>query len=240
MIYKLRKIINIKNYTSIKILFFYIIYFFSTKKKFYKFLISNFYSSYSQIYQDLVVLYYLESKKNGSFIEIGGGDGVIISNTYLLEKKYKWKGIICEPNSRLKANIKLKRNAKHEERPITNKSYEKINFHENVDPYQSSIFNERNSSNIRTTKSISLNHLLEENKLSKVDYISIDTEGNEYDILSEFKFKKYDIKIFTIEHNYNKNKRKKIINIMKKNNYIRVHKNLSYMDDWFIKENLNE
>ena len=50
----------------------------------------------------------------------------------------------------------------------------------------------------------------------------------------------YDIKIFTIEHNYNKNKRNKIINIMKKNNYIRVHKNLSYMDDWFIKENLNE
>ncbi len=240
MKYNLSKIINIKNYTLIKILFFYIVYFFSTKKKFYKFLISNFYSSYSQVYQDLVVLYYLESKKNGSFIEIGGGDGVIISNTYLLEKKYKWKGIICEPNSRLKSNIKLKRNSKHEERPITNKSYEKIKFHENVDPYQSSIFNDRNSSNTKTTKSISLNNLLDENKLSKVDYISIDTEGNEYDILSEFEFKKYDIKIFTIEHNYNKNKRKKILNIMKKNNYIRIHKNLSYMDDWFIKENLNE
>ena len=34
---------------------------------------------------------------NGFFIEIGASDGIHLSNTYLLETKYKWKGICCEP-----------------------------------------------------------------------------------------------------------------------------------------------
>ena len=68
-----------------------------------------------------------------------------------------------------------------------------------------------------------------------IDYVSIDTEGNELDILRKFNFKKFKVKIFTIEHNFNEDKRWNIFLIMKKNNYKRVFKYLSYMDDWYIK-----
>ena len=34
---------------------------------------------------------------DGYFIELGAYDGITLSNTYLLEKKFKWKVICIEP-----------------------------------------------------------------------------------------------------------------------------------------------
>ena len=48
-------------------------------------------------------------KKNGTFVEIGGGNGVNLSNTYFLEKKYNWKGVICEPDKRSQKKIRKNR-----------------------------------------------------------------------------------------------------------------------------------
>jgi hypothetical protein len=87
-------------------------------------------------------------------------------------------------------------------------------------------------------KSISLNSLIKKYQLGKnIDYISIDTEGNELDIIKNFNFNKYNVKIFTIEHNFKKKNREDIYKILKKNNYQRVFKYISYMDDWYIKKN---
>ena len=36
-------------------------------------------------------------KKNGFFLDIGAGDGVNISNTFILEKNFNWNGIVCDP-----------------------------------------------------------------------------------------------------------------------------------------------
>ena len=53
--------------------------------------------SKSQIFQDLLVLYFTGLKKNGFFLDIGAGDGVNISNTFILEKNFNWNGIVCDP-----------------------------------------------------------------------------------------------------------------------------------------------
>ena len=55
------------------------------------------YMSFSQLGQDLKVLKHYNNKYNGFFIEIGASDGIELSNTYLLETQYGWKGICCEP-----------------------------------------------------------------------------------------------------------------------------------------------
>lgn len=49
--------------------------------------------NYSQAYQDMFVLTMLDGKKNGTYLEIGAHDGVFISNTYLLESSYGWRGL---------------------------------------------------------------------------------------------------------------------------------------------------
>ena len=47
-------------------------------------------NTYSQLEQDLNVLKYLDHKRNGYFLEVGAANGINLSNTYLLEKKYGW------------------------------------------------------------------------------------------------------------------------------------------------------
>ena len=54
-------------------------------------------NSYSQLNQDINVLKFYNNKTDGYFVEIGASDGIKISNTYLLEKEYNWKGICIEP-----------------------------------------------------------------------------------------------------------------------------------------------
>jgi hypothetical protein len=50
-------------------------------------------SSKAQLRQDIFVLNELNFKRDGYFVEFGATNGVDLSNTYLLEKGYNWKGI---------------------------------------------------------------------------------------------------------------------------------------------------
>ena len=151
----------------------------------------------------------------------------------MLETKFSWSGIICEPDTNLNENIKKIRKAIIIKNPIDQKCQDIIFFQSN--PYNSSIKSIPNAKKIKL-KSYCLNHLLDKFKIKKIDYLSLDTEGNEYDILKKFNFNKYQVKIITVEHNFTKN-RNKIKKIMLKNNYVRKFKYLSYMDDWYVLKN---
>ena len=68
----------------------------------------------------------------------------------------------------------------------------------------------------------------------KIDYLSIDSEGSELDILKSFDFSKRKINIISVEHNYHPINRKEIHNILTKVGYKRIYQNLSKFDDWYI------
>lgn len=51
---------------------------------------------YSQANQDTLVVLLTNEKQNGWYVEIGANDPVITSNTWLLEQKYRWKGLMVE------------------------------------------------------------------------------------------------------------------------------------------------
>jgi len=62
-------------------------------------IVGRFSTSMSQAGQDLWVYgEVFNQKRNGYFLDVGAHDGVHLSNTYLLEKKYRWKGICVEGN----------------------------------------------------------------------------------------------------------------------------------------------
>ena len=54
-------------------------------------------SSKSQLRQDLFVLSELNFKVGGYFVEFGATNGIDLSNTYFLEEKFSWRGILVEP-----------------------------------------------------------------------------------------------------------------------------------------------
>ena len=68
----------------------------------------------------------------------------------------------------------------------------------------------------------------------RIDYLSIDTEGSEYEIIKNFDFDAWDIQAITIEHNYMP-QRKKIYDLLKSHGFNRVHIANSKFDDWYTK-----
>jgi FkbM family methyltransferase len=181
---------------------------------------------------------------NGFFVEFGAADAENISNTYLLEKDHGWKGILVEPNPIFHESLKS-RECIVDHRCVYTKTGELISFISVDEMSELSTItdyteSDRWASNRKRgtqfeVETVSLDDLLEfHNAPSTIEYVSIDTEGSEFDILSAFSFNK-DIKLFTIEHNYT-DSREKIYDLMVYNGYTRILEELSAWDDWYFKE----
>lgn len=72
----------------------------------------DFKRSNSQAHQESFVLNVLNEKKNGYYVELGGGWPVKNSNTYLLESKYGWKGLSFENGKKRSKKYNRKRKNK--------------------------------------------------------------------------------------------------------------------------------
>ena len=190
--------------------------------------------SKSQFRQDLFALKELQLKKNGFFVEFGATDGVSGSNTFLLEKEFGYTGILAEPNPKQRKNIAFDRKAKIVEECVWTKSGEKLEFVDDGDLSTVGIFNKlkKNKSSF-LVNTISLTDMLDKYNAPKlIDYLSIDTEGSEYDILLNHDFSKYNFSVITVEHNYTE-QRDKIFRLLIKNGYQRKYEKLSMQDDWY-------
>lgn len=208
----------------------------------FKFL-SSFWWSKAQLNQDLFVLNCVNYKSNGFFIEFGACDGIYFSNTFMLEKLYNWNGILSEPCVKWHNNLRENRSAKIDYRCVWSHSGELADFIEDTnDPALSMKVSENVVGNYGSldiiskysVMTVSLNDLLESNNAPfEIDFLSVDTEGSEFEILSTFDFSKYTIKVICVEHNYNSN-RERIFELLTKYGYIRKYKYLSRFDDWYV------
>lgn len=205
-------------------------------------------NSKSQLSQDLFVLQCLQSKRAGFFVEFGAADGINLSNSYLLEKEYEWKGIVAEPAKIWQQKLKENRNCIIENKCIWKKSGVFLPFIETNLPELSTINHFSDSDYQRDKRkdkityeveTLSLNDLLLiHNAPFEIDYLSIDTEGSESEILQSFDFSKYHIKIVTVEHNYT-SERQKIFHLLISKGFKRVFETISLFDDWYINESIN-
>lgn len=67
----------------------------------------------SQLGQDLFALAANSKSRHGFYVEIGGGDQIRSSITYLLQSKYEWDGILIEPNPNFASSIVNLRSGSH-------------------------------------------------------------------------------------------------------------------------------
>ncbi len=200
-------------------------------------------SSKSQLGQDILGLSATGLEKPGFFVEFGASDGFALSNTHLLEKQFAWSGILCEPSKSWHQALRKNRGCVIDTRCVYSSTGEKVGFSENYLGELSSItkFAEQNSSGLlkRTTssydvKTISLIDLLDYHKAPKhIDFLSVDTEGSEFEILEAFDFKRYSFGVICVEHNFADTKGK-INKLLLANGYKQVHADLSDFDDWYV------
>lgn len=186
----------------------------------------------SQFGQDKYIIEQLFNfKKNGYFIEIGTGDGIHISNTYTFEKYLNWDGICVECNPYIIEKLKRNRKCIIETSPVTDLQKEVI-FNAIPDigyynSYFSSIYSVSDSyiNDVKKIKLVSMTLSQLFNKYdcpSIIDYLSIDTEGGEFEILKSYfdlNNNKHRINVISIEHNFDQEKRKSIKEYLEFNDY---------------------
>jgi len=201
--------------------------------------------SRSQLRQDIFVLSELNYKRNGYFVEFGATNGIDLSNTYLLETEYGWSGILAEPATLWHADLDRNRKAKIDKRCVWKRTGESLIFNETNDAELSTIDalslsdhhgKAREGGKKYSVRTVSLVDLLNEHQApNEIDYLSIDTEGSEFDILEHFDFKKYQFKIITCEHNYSP-MREELNLLFQKNGYRKKYEHISQFDDWWVLE----
>lgn len=198
----------------------------------------------AQLYQDLLAVELLNEKREGFFVEFGATNGLQINNTWLLEKKYGWKGILAEPARIWHNDLSKNRSCTIEHRCVWKKTGDVLTFHEVPgDPELSTAAAFSNSDHQAAQRkqhesyaveTISLFDLLQmHNAPAFIDYLSVDTEGSEYEILSAFDFKSYRFGLITVEHNGTA-QQAALYDLLTKAGYKRIFASISKWDDWYV------
>ena len=202
-------------------------------------------NSRSQLGQDFLALLSGGVSKPGFFVEFGAADGVSLSNSYLLEKEFGWKGILCEPSRSWHEELKKNRSCAVDTRCVYSRTGEKISFSENYigelsgiteftgDDHRGLIDRTTSSYQVETISLIDL--LKHYNAPQHIDFMSVDTEGSEFEILNAFDFSQYSIGAIAVEHNYTPT-REKVKELLSSKGYRQVYPELSDFDDWFVLE----
>jgi FkbM family methyltransferase len=209
---------------------------------------SAFKASKSQLGQDFLGLIAGGVSSPGFFVEFGAADGVSLSNSYLLEKEFGWAGILCEPSRSWHQAIRKNRSSVLDTRCVYSATGENISFSENYIGELSGITeftgDDHHGLINRTTTSyqvetVSLLDLLNQHNAPKhIDFLSVDTEGSEFEILNAFDFSKYTFGAITVEHNYTAT-REKVRALLVSHGYRQVYPELSDFDDWFVLDKTN-
>jgi FkbM family methyltransferase len=199
--------------------------------------------STAQLHQDLWVLAETKRRLGGFFVEIGAFDGIEHSNTYLLEKEFGWTGILVEPNPAYHSVLRERRSAALSTSAVYSTTGKVDFMHVGAAAVLSGIakhaFSDRHAqlrsrdSDVITVDTLTLNDLLRNyGAPNKVDYISIDTEGSEFEILAAFDFDAFDVRLFSIEHNFTP-REVDTDKLMRRHGYRRVYRRASFFDAWY-------
>lgn len=206
----------------------------------------NLHLSKSQIFQDLFVLFQTGEKRGGYFVEFGAGDGLFLSNTHLLEKQFGWSGILAEPARAWHPRLQQTRGCSIDHRCVWDRSGERLEFNETAEPEYSTVVQysasdrhsaKREKGHRYLVETVSLIDLLQRNKAPRlIDYLSIDTEGSELEILKAFDFDRYDVRLISVEHNYT-GIRLDICRLLQSQGFTRKFETVSQWDDWYVNAN---
>ena len=207
-----------------------------------KFLTRNLAKTKAQHLQDLVLLFHAETNSPESerfFVEFGAADGIIGSNSLLLEKEYGWRGILAEPARIFHSKLHKERNCVIDLRCVSKLSGQMVNFVENIEPCLSSVEDvglERAKlfrSETYAVETISLFDLLRTHDApQKISFVSLDTEGSELSILEAFPFDEYKIDMILVEHNYRVD-RQEIFKLLTRNGFKRIYEFSGLQDDYY-------
>ena len=206
-----------------------------------RFALDNASYSHSQILQDTWVAYELGEKRDGYFVEFGASDGIELSNTAMLSERYGWRGALAEAHPDFLAQLRVNRPNDHIcDKAVWSRSGETLEFALTRTAHLSVLTaidppgldrRKRMKSNKIAVQTITLNDFLTEAQAPReIDFMSIDVEGAETEVLSAFDFDKWHVNLICVEHNGRENE---LDAMMMRHGYERRFRRLSTIDCWY-------
>ena len=181
--------------------------------------------------------------KNGFYVDVGAHDGISINNTLYFEKNNNWRGINIEPIKKVFDKLVINRpnninlncavcNNDGEIDFLCNTGYTEMisGIKDNFDIrhlYRLQCENEKYGSTTEVIKveTKKLETILNENCISHVNYLSIDVEGAEFEVIKSINFDKVFIDVIGFENNYN-DVSVHIVEYLQNKGFIIIHKSL--------------
>lgn len=162
--------------------------------------------SYSQYGEDALIFhfFYLHTKiVNGVYVDIGAFDPVKLSNTFLLHK-HGWTGVNIDMiPERVDAFRRLRPQDHNILAAVGDVEGELQVFDCPEMPSATTVDMDRGKlagyKPAGTVQCRTLQSILNECGISRVDYVNIDVEGFEMNVLSSFDPRKYNVSLFTVE-----------------------------------------
>jgi FkbM family methyltransferase len=162
---------------------------------------------YSQANEELIIRDFFQDKEGGFFVDIGCAWPIRISTTYYLEKHLGWTGIAVDALAEYAEGWAEKRpNSTFLQYAVTDRSGGTIAFHRHAVPSVSSLSKEQAAlwggeehlTEIKVT-AITLNDLLDQQGVKKIDHLTIDIEGAEPGALTGFDIERFQPELVCIE-----------------------------------------
>ena len=151
---------------------------------------------------------FLDKKlKKGTFVEVGALRGKEYSNTWYFEKAYDWTGILIEAEEKYYNELKKNRPlSKVYKKAACGTGVERVKFASSTvfgwggifKYYDDSIWKKK-VRNIQEVECVQLNDILEENNMKHIDYMTIDVEGAELEIIKSIDFDRFNITYLQVE-----------------------------------------
>lgn len=181
---------------------------------------------------------FFKNVKNKNYIELGAMDGINSSNTKFFEDTLGWTGVLIEPNETLYNFLKKSRpNNKLYNSLISNevkyldfKYFEKLGVSCIVDTmpenHNNLYFNSKrpqfynHKKGLKSIKTCRLENILESSTISEFEFLSLDVEGHEFNVLKSINYDKVNIHILLIEMLEDNKDFKNIQEFLFKKNYI--------------------
>ena len=186
--------------------------------------------------QDLFALFSNKYKRGGTFLEFGAFDGVTFSNTFLLERLFNWSGLLLDPIPRHFEEMKLNRNCISIHAAITASKKEFVKILESPASNLSKPVSKRSiTDKTHKVPAFTLSEIIDKYFPTKsLDFLSIDVEGEDLEILASIDFSKYEINSICVEHN-NRIGSYEFLKYMEESGYALVWNEYSGNDFWFIR-----
>ena len=160
---------------------------------------------------------------SGTFVDVGASDGVTLSNTLFFEK-LGWSGLCVEPRpDAFRQLVDARPGSVCEQCAIQVQETDAIAFtqffgygsglsgvDDKRDPRSlQRLVQEKRHPNHKGAQKIfvkgaPLQTLLDRHNITKINYLSVDVEDSEMDVISSIDFSRVSIDVMTIENNYNK------------------------------------